>query len=344
MKYISIKFCLVIVALFGVVAGASDLPDCPSDTNVPNVRWHNCFGTYTFSSGSKYVGEFKDGNFNGQGTKTWANGTVEEGIWKNDKFQYANIVSVDSKSASNLPKCPSDTDAQWHNCFGTSTSPNGNKYVGEWKDDKRTGQGTFTFSWGGKYVGEFKDGNFNGQGTMTWADGTVEEGIWKNDKFQYANIVSVDSKSASNLPKCPSDTDAQWHNCFGTYTFSSGDKYVGEFKDSKPNGQGTYTWADGTKYVGEFKDSNYNGQGTITSPDGDKYVGGFKDNHLNGQGTKTWASGKKYVGEFKDSKPNGQGTMTWPTGDKYVGEWKDGNFNGQGTVTYADGTVEERIW
>lgn len=160
MKYISIKFCLVIVALFGVVAGASDLPDCPSDTNVPNVRWHNCFGTYTFSSGSKYVGEFKDGNFNGQGTKTWANGTVEEGIWKNDKFQYANIVSVDSKSASNLPKCPSDTDAQWHNCFGTSTSPNGNKYVGEWKDDKKIGQGTFTE-----------------------VEGTVTEVMWKDDEF-----------------------------------------------------------------------------------------------------------------------------------------------------------------
>ena len=31
-------------------------------------------------------------------------------------------------------------------------------YVGRWKDDKRNGQGTFTWSDGEKYVGEWKDG------------------------------------------------------------------------------------------------------------------------------------------------------------------------------------------
>ena len=28
----------------------------------------------------------------------------------------------------------------------------------------------------------------------------------------------------------------------GTYTFKSGDKYVGEHKDGMMHGQGTYTW------------------------------------------------------------------------------------------------------
>ena len=57
-------------------------------------------------------------------------------------------------------------------------------------------------------------------------------------------------------------------------------KYVGEYKDGKPNGQGTLTLSDGTKYVGEFKDGNQNGQGTYT-----------------------WSDGRKYVGEWKDGKP-----------------------------------------
>ncbi len=35
--------------------------------------------------------------------------------------------------------------------------PNGDKYVGEFKDGKEHGQGTLTFPDGGKYVGEFKD-------------------------------------------------------------------------------------------------------------------------------------------------------------------------------------------
>ena len=39
----------------------------------------------------------------------------------------------------------------------------------------------------------------------------------------------------------------------GTYTYSHGDKYVGEYQDGEIHGQGTYFWADGEKYIGEFK-------------------------------------------------------------------------------------------
>ena len=52
--------------------------------------------------------------------------------------------------------------------------PYGNKYVGEFKDGGKHGQGTMTTSDGRKYVGEFKDGLPNGQGTITWPDGGKE--------------------------------------------------------------------------------------------------------------------------------------------------------------------------
>ena len=42
----------------------------------------------------------------------------------------------------------------------------------------------------------------------------------------------------------------------GTYTFSNGEKYVGEFKDNKFNGQGTYS-KDGKEYTGTWKDNQY---------------------------------------------------------------------------------------
>ena len=89
-----------------------------------------------------------------------------------------------------LPACPSDQNQYKHNCFGTSTFANGNKYVGEFRDGDFNGQGTFTFTNGNKYVGDFRNDNFNGQGTKTYADGTIEEGIWKDDKFQYAQKVT----------------------------------------------------------------------------------------------------------------------------------------------------------
>ena len=112
----------------------------------------------------------------------------------------------------------------------------------------------------------------------------------------------------------------------GTYTFASGNKYIGEFKDGKRHGQGTFTYAGknaGVKYVGEFKDNKYNGQGTLTSPNGFKYVGEFKDMKFNGQGNVTYEDGDKYEGEFKDGNRHGQGTYTYADGDKRVGEFKD---------------------
>ena len=52
---------------------------------------------------------------------------------------------------------------------------NGSRYVGEWKDGKKHGQGTYTSGKGegegDKYVGEFKDGVPNGQGTYTTSSG-----------------------------------------------------------------------------------------------------------------------------------------------------------------------------
>ena len=104
MNVIHLNICLVIVVLFGGgigggIAAASDLPDCPSDTN---VLWNNCFGTITAPSGGKYVGEFKGSNFNGQGTLALINISVfKEGIWKDGEFQYSKTSIGKIKSLFN---------------------------------------------------------------------------------------------------------------------------------------------------------------------------------------------------------------------------------------------------
>ena len=109
-----------------------------------------------------------------------------------------------------------------------------------------------------------------------------------NEMKKYSIFLTVFLLSATNaesaLPPCPGDTSSVWTNCFGTYTWPTGAKYAGEWKDDKRNGQGTYTWPTGAKYVGEYKDGQRNGQGTMTSPSGEKYVGEYKDGKRNGQG------------------------------------------------------------
>ena len=74
---------------------------------------------------------------------------------------------------------------------GTHTFPNGDKYVGEFKDNTFNGKGTYYFldktapySQGDRYVGEFKNGDFNGQGSYIKADGRVLlEGTWSDNLF-----------------------------------------------------------------------------------------------------------------------------------------------------------------
>jgi hypothetical protein len=123
------------------------------------------------------------------------------------------------------PDCPKDQTKRYHNCYGTVTFPDGDQYVGEFKDDKIHGQGTYTFpdgdqyvgefkddkkhgqgtyTWpnGNKYVGEFKDGKYDGWGKLTLANGTVKEGVWKEDELvKSKETIERDEKIANYKEK-----------------------------------------------------------------------------------------------------------------------------------------------
>ncbi len=43
----------------------------------------------------------------------------------------------------------------------------------------------------------------------------------------------------------------------GTYTWTGGNKYVGEYKNDLHHGQGTFTWADGTVIEGLWKNGDF---------------------------------------------------------------------------------------
>ena len=59
-----------------------------------------------------------------------------------------------------LEKCK-DNSLTWDNCFGIHTYENGDVYEGDWSNDKRHGNGKYTF----------------------FANGDIHEGKWDNDKF-----------------------------------------------------------------------------------------------------------------------------------------------------------------
>ena len=47
------------------------------------------------------------------------------------------------------------------------------------------GNGIMTWPDGNKYEGKFKNDKRNGYGTFTWSDGNTCKGTWKNDQFKF---------------------------------------------------------------------------------------------------------------------------------------------------------------
>ncbi len=144
-------------------------------------------------------------------------------------------------------------------------------------------------------------------------------------------IISIFSASA--FAQC---TEGNCENGQGTYKYSDGVKYKGQWKNSRLDGQGTITYLDGSKYVGQWKNNQRHGQGTYIYPDGSKYIGQFKDAQKHGQGTYIYPDGSKYVGQWKNGQMNGQGTLTYFGGRKYVGQWKNNSYikNPKGNETH----------
>ena len=87
------------------------------------------------------------------------------------------------KTVQALPECNKTTHwKKWTNCLGTMIYSNRDKYVGEWEDGFKHGQGSMTWSDGQTYVGEFKANYPSGQGTMTYSDGRIYDGQFEFSK------------------------------------------------------------------------------------------------------------------------------------------------------------------
>ena len=67
------------------------------------------------------------------------------------------------------------------------------------------------------------------------------------------------------LPPCPANGPK--HNCFGQSAMFNG-IYIGEFVGGKMHGQGTYIYTNGNRYAGEFREDTRNGLGIEYSASG----------------------------------------------------------------------------
>lgn len=131
----------------------------------------------------------------------------------------------------------------------------------------------------------------------------------------------------------------------GTYKYTNGNVYEGDWVDGRKNGQGTQIWSNGEKYEGGWSNNREHGQGTKTWPGGDSYTGEWLQGKMSGEGTYKWANGDTYVGGFIGDQKQGKGVLTRAdTGVKYAGTWKDDKREGEFTVTMKNGNVSRGVW
>ena len=57
------------------------------------------------------------------------------------------------------------------------------KYLGEWNEGERHGQGTFFYANGSRYEGQWAMGAKDGHGVFTFEDGSVYEGPFEKDRM-----------------------------------------------------------------------------------------------------------------------------------------------------------------
>lgn len=173
-----------------LINNPNKLPLCGS------VR-HNCWDTYTYSGthlGDRYVGEFQNGEPDGQGNYFHVSGSKYYGEFKDGKkhgrgvFAHANGNRYEGELKYDMPHGQ-----------GTINYANGDKYVGEFSHNKKSGQGTFQYIQGHSYVGEWRDDKPNGKGRETHADDrTPNQGIFKNGQF----IAARDGEWITTLNGC----------------------------------------------------------------------------------------------------------------------------------------------
>ena len=110
------------------------------------------------------------------------------------------LLVAGANAQSDLPQCQENDISKWSNCFGTQEDSVGNKYVGEFKDGYRSGQGTYFYVNGNKYVGQWLFGTRFGFGTLYARNGAIlNKGNWD---IEFQDTVKIGAPN----PKLTNDS------------------------------------------------------------------------------------------------------------------------------------------
>lgn len=295
-----------------------------------------------------YSGEWKDGNFQGEGVLYKEDGSIKKGRWENGK-----LIRTYCSTQTDIGFYDGYTSNGKPDGIGSMTYNNHTSYKGNWSEGRWSGYGEYSTPTD-TLTGEWKDGKLNGLGIYKSKD-FFYKGEWldnKPDGIGYANAGDSsfydgeweNGKKAGYGDMLFSNGDSYWgewennqFNGVGTYNYAqNGDSYYGEWENGLQNGLGTYK-AQNFEYTGNWEAGWINGEGRITYDNNDFYEGNFVENERYGLGYYQFSNRNSYEGEFIDGKFNGLGIFRFADGNVYEGEFQDGKIKGDGTLYYIEG-------
>ena len=255
---------------------------------------------FTYTSGGKYIGQWRGGFRHGRGVMMWPDGAHYDGQWEYGK------------------PCGK----------GTFTHIDGEQYQGAWRG--KDGFSDFYTGWLEEKTEKLRSKRYIPNPTSRL------EGELAGMRIRLDGMESVIDKLKTALGKGfqpMGGTDRTWKQV----QYPTGMTYEGEMAGDQRDGRGKTTWTNGETYEGDWKDDMQSGYGKNVWADGSLFHGQYYNNLKQGVGLYQWEDGSHYLGEWRADKMAGVGKYVWPQGKVYTGQWLAGVFHGVGELVTANG-------
>ncbi|CAG9313025.1 unnamed protein product [Blepharisma stoltei] len=265
------------------------------------------------SKSGENIGEFRSGKLNGYGIAFYGKYALYEGNFQDGLKNGPGKISYTDP----------DHEVSWLPEFEAD-------YEGEWKNDLRNGKGTISWPNGIKYVGNFKsDRRHNVLGTLYFLNGDIYEGEWMEELMHGRGKFTTPDKREYRGRFLNGEFGGE-----GFLIFPNGDKYEGEVKTMLPEGRGKLYLLNGNKYNGQFHNGIMDGNGHMEYTNGDEYIGEWNQNQRNGFGLMKYKETEEvYEGWWIQDKRQGQGTLYNHKKEvRFSGNWFDDKKEGEGEM------------
>lgn len=227
------------------------------------------------------------------------------------------------------------------------------QYEGDWNSSfEFHGQGTYITQMS-RYEGQWVNGEEHGNGICYfWDPKGCEEGMWDEleprQSYRRPKPWEID-KNGPDVDRYEGEFKHGKQNGQGTYYHSNGGRYEGQWVNDEEHGHGVFYFRDGSKYEGHWVDGRRHGHGVLDKPKkGEKYDGNWKDGEKHGNGTLYRLIGTtfevEYEGEWRRGKWHGHGIYHGGDGSNYEGQFKNGKRHGKGTSYSSSGDRFEGNW